>query len=331
MEAVASHLKAGADVFSTDLSGHDALTLALANGHEDLGLVLLGRMVQDKPSLEWMAKETKGSGYTLLHSAVAYRRHRVLQAVLAILGEEAPAFILLRSRKTGENAVHLAARENAVRALSVLLHRCPQALESVSEKQMSPLTIALSLEREEAVRELLSQGADPRRCLPEGDPHGIPAWCSLSSTTSLETLGEKMDWSVERTPAGHTLLNVLLSKGRSLRLNVFKAAYRQAPVLLNTAGTVEGWMPLHSALLARVSVSVLDFLVDKGGLWGAPDHWGRSALDLLNAQVESGESNVDYLLPTQVAKYRSIALAQRLDGQFPSTDSEGAMPPARRL
>ena len=308
VEGWVSAMGQGAHLLETNLGGQNALMCALSGGHDDLALLIAGRMLGEDPGLTWMKQAIKGSGQNVFHVAVLHRRHRLLAALMAF-----PERTRLYDMLWGvcqESPFHLAARENATKALALLAKGCPQGLEARADPtQSTPLGAAIGSDKEEAVEWLLEKG-----CLLASGPEDVfPAWSKVQTAGMLGLLAKHHAWDAVRTPQGGTLLHALLHRGKDLRLTLLKAAFRQEGVkALLDAQDDRGRTPLQVALSANAPTAAIDFLIEQQANWWVSNHDGETSEQLLLQQVENG-----WALPEEtVRRWQACARGQRLDHVF---------------
>ena len=310
MEGWVRALESGASLFETDLAGQNALLCAVSGGHDDLALLVAGRMLEAAPTKAWLKTTLKG-GYNAFHLAVLNRRHRVLAALTALLAPEERVGVLAQGNGSSkETPFQLAARENATKSLSILGKSCPEGvlLRSGAEN-LAALDVAIVADKEDAVAWLLTQGAP----LETPDPSIPSAWTWVQTPGMLSLLAKHLDWSSVRSASSGTLLHVLLHRGKALRTTLLKSALRQ-PGLTELLNAVDdrGRTPLQIALCANVSPAIVDLLIEHDVEWGIPNMEGEASTQVLEQQVESG-----WGLPSEtVDKWLAAAKGQRLKKVF---------------
>ena len=313
LSAASAALAAGADPLSRDLTGHSALALAAVHGHEDLALWCSGVMTQADPGLAWRDWTASG-GYSPLGLAILHRRHRLLSALLALPSPQrasAPA--------RADTLAHMAVAENAPRALSQVLRSRPELLESVSSQGLTPLGLAIAMDKEDLVVLLLDAGAR----LEFAPPEALPAWAHVSSASMLDFLRERLEVGQLRLADGRSLLHALLRRGPRLRTVFCRAVVSRFPDLVGLADEA-GRTPLHEAVRANADPAVVDVLLDKGAQWAPPDVNGETPLEILAQQVQAGWKLPDEVVDRWVANAHAQGLASRL----PAAQAPGT-PPAR--
>lgn len=313
LEAVAAALEKGADLWAENLSGQNALALAIAHQEEDLALVLLGRMSQDKPDLGWLLLGAKGTGNNGIHQAIVGRCYRVMNAMLKMAGPHRPGLLGL-SNADGFTPLLLAIQSQADRYASALLKVDPALLEKVAGG-FSPLSLAVNEDKESLVDALLAAGASALL------PPSMPAWSRVQSMDMVERLAKRVDYADVKTDAGETLLHVLASRGGDLKLPLLRSVLRlvlpRSPDALSKQ-CERGKTVLHTATASRCSVAVVDALVEDGAIWTSLDAEGRTPLDWAQTAVASGKGS-PYTDAT-LKKWHAQERQQHLDRGLPDAD-----------
>lgn len=305
--ALSLELGRGASLFATDLSGRHALSLALHYQHDDVALVLMGRMLHADPSMAWVGHAARGTGRNVLHVAVASRRLRVLSALLAALGSKVET-ALEQPDAEGDTPLHLAAREDSVKAIHAILKACPAALDARTSSGLTPLAVALGADQADAAAALLKEGAGAM----EGAP---PAWVHFQSSAMATLLESHLDWMQARMPDGRNVLHVLAARGASARASLMKAFLSRPGVgHLVALPDAAGATPLHVAIRASAPGDTIDALVSQGASWLTEDGEGLSAIDTLLQQASAGSP----FEPDTVGRWNAQAKRQRMEHVYPA-------------
>lgn len=318
--ALTRELENGASLFAKDLAGYNALCLSIVHGHEDLALVLVGRMLQDDPSMAWLTHTVKANGHTVFLLAVNSRKLRTLAALLALPAspESLKAILAMTGSQLGETAAHLAARENSVRSLQMLLKACPAAMELLDASGANtPLGTAVGADQAEAVACLLKEGANPGWETPECPP----AWSRVRSSAMATLLGEQLVWSDVRDAKGRSILHVVASRGRELKVPFFRSLLNRpgCEALLN-AQDGEGKTPLHHAMGSSMGREVVDLMVERGASWWIEDGEKNTPADILEQKVAGGWWSLDNDV---LGFWRAQAKQQRMEGLYAASPVEG--------
>lgn len=313
LEGVTAALEKGADLWAENLSGQNALALAMAHQEEDLALVLLGRMAQHKPDLGWMLTGAKGTGNNAIHQAIVGRCYRVMNALLKMAIPHR-SMLLGGSNADGFTPLLLAIQSQADRYASALLKVDPGLLEKVANG-FSPLALAVNEDKESLVDALLAAGASALL------PPSMPAWSRIQSMDMMERLAKQVDYATVKTAAGENILHVLASRGTDLKMPLLKAVLRL--VIPRAEGILSeqcerGKTVLHTATASRCSVAVVELLVDEGAVWSSLDAEGRTPLDWAQTAMASGKGS-PYTEDT-LKKWHAQGRQQHLEQGLPPAD-----------
>ena len=300
-------LERGVSLFSQNLSGHNALFLALYQNQEDLALVLIGRMAEADPDLGWLAQTDRSSGFNVMHVAVANRKLRALAALLAIQKSPLKGLAHPSAKGNEDTPVHLAAREDVTKALALVLKACPEALELMDTSgRYTPLSTAIGADKQDATALLLKEGAT---LVPEVATLS-PPWSFVRSVAMANLLEEHLSWSDVRTSEGGHVLHVLASRGKDLRVSLLKSMVNRpgCQELIRLADNRQ-LTPLHCAVATNAHPEAIEFLVSKGAQWSARDEEGVSPMDVLEQQLAGGWQ----LDEETVRMWRAQAKQQRME------------------
>ena len=313
-------LRAGASPFDTDLSGHNALMLAVAHAQDDLGIFLLGAMAHAAPDLLWLRTSSSSTGLPVLAQAVRSGRARIWTAVLGLSAD--PELVLQpMAGGEGDTAMHWAARENVHRAIRPLLKAAPEARDQPNIAGLSPLDLAVANDSNEVFDALLQNGAK----VTEGE---FPAWMHVDSAVMWHRLESKMDWSVARTAQGATALHTLAARLKN-RSALWRLALRTLGEIQANLTDVRGRTPLHMAVCPAFlpsseagpslpSASIVDDLVLAGASWHHADQDGETPADLMNRLAPHWPPG----LLDDAGRWKAQAVAQELDQSFAAPNRE---------
>lgn len=313
-------LERGVSLFSQNLSGHNALFLALYQNQEDLALVLIGRMAEADPDLGWLTQTDKSNGFNVLHVAVANRKLRALSALLAIQKNPFKGLVIPSTKGNEDTPVHLAAREDMTKALALVLKACPEGLTLMDASgRYTPLSTAIGADKLDATALLLKEGAE----VTTAGSTLLPPWSFVRSVAMTNLLAEHLDWPSVRTSEGGHVLHVLANRGKGLRLSLLKSMVSR-PGCKELIGLADNRQrtALHSAVATNADPEVIDFLVSKGALWCTPDDEGVSPLNVLEQQLAGGWQ-VD---EEAVRMWRAKAKQQRMEEVYAQSTTEKHAP-----
>ena len=292
-------MRSGADVLAKDLSGYNALALSLIHGPEDLALVVFGVLLKASPDMDWLFDPVVGSKTNALGLMVSHHRYRVLSTVLGA-GEEIVGRIEKFSFHSGETIAHLAVREDAPRALSLLLKACPSLARARPNGECA-LALAVRLDNEKIAELMIAAGADVLGS-------DSPPWAWVESVAMVDLLAKEVDWERVLTSDGRSITHVLAARGPKLKGTLWRAIRHR---LRNQTCAVDasGHTPLHLAIQAGAAAEVIDELLDSGARWDDKNKEGDTAGLFLEQQVSNG-----WELPNAlVERWKAMAQAQCLD------------------
>ncbi len=310
VEAAIRALDAGASLWDSNLAGQNAFMLTIAHQEEDLGLLLLGRMLESQRNRSWLLQTAKTTGNNYLHQCISSQTPRLLNVLLKVAGDLRPG-LLRQSNAQGTSPFFMAIDFQNERSLALLLKFDRDLLEECLDG-FSPLSRAIHEDSGKITEALLKQGASV--LLPPQDP----AWSQVKTVEMLERLAKRPELSLPsaRTGQADSLLQVLVKRGAALKLPLLKASRRllKDDGLLKERNARQQTL-LHLATANRCSPDVVDFLVKEGLFWTAVDVDGQTPLDNLptgaNAYTQS-----------QQDRWHSQQREQSLDQALPGAKAD---------
>lgn len=307
----------GAHPEAHDLSGHNALMLAVLHGHLEMAAATLGWcLTKAAPSPDaWLKQENLGGKNVLALCAASRPGAKFLLAVLLpALGEQAESWVLRPSETEGASLIHHAAAQDAPRLVTDLVRAYPRCLEQMDGKGRTPLGIALKQDHLDVVDALLKLGARV-----EGGAE--PAWSLVASSPAARRLAEVWDWSKGRMPGTEeTVLHVVIARSSAVD-RLLKTLLALWPEGVRVADA-QGKTPLHLELGLRAHAPIVNTLTKHGALWSVANHEGETPEAVLQRRAAAGELDAD---ADQVRLWLVEAAQQKLELALP--EGEGAARP----
>lgn len=127
-------------------------------------------------------------------------------------------------------------------------------------------------------------------------------------------LAEQVVWSDVRDAKARSILHVVASRGRELRLPFFRSLLNRpgCDALLHEQDS-EGKTPLHHAMGSCVGREVVDLMVERGASWWVEDGEKNTPADILEQKVAGGWWSLDNDV---LGLWRAQAKQQRMEGLY---------------